>query len=186
MKLKIWHIVLTALLVFLLIRQCEGEPKVVTKTETIIKWKTDSVYVDKIIEREKKVYVQNIKTIKGKDSIIYLEKPNDNSITASQYNVKLKSNDATADLLITSETKPLDVTGTITYPEKETITTITKTRDASGFYIYGSNPINTITISPELGILYQFKNKLFISTSAQFNNITNQTDIKVGLGIKIF
>ncbi len=59
-------------------------------------------------------------------------------------------------------------------------------KSLSGFYIYGSTPINSSAFSPEVGVLFQFKNKLFVNTGVQYNNITSQTDWKIGVGVKIF
>ena len=186
MKSNAIYIVVGLVIMFFIMRACEGEPKVITKTETKIEWKTDTVTVKEIVKQEKPVYVERIKTFKGKDSIIYKDKPSETTITANEFKTKLESNNATADLNIISTGEVLDVRGTITYPEKETTTTITKTRDASGLFIYGSAPITSKITSPELGLLYQFKNKMFISTSVQYNNITNNVDAKVGIGIKIW
>lgn len=170
---------------FALIKQCEGEPKVVTKTVTKVIKVHDTITEVKIKEVPKTVYVEKIKTVKGKDSIIYKDKPSETTIIAKQYNTELKSNEASAKLKITTSGELLDVKGTITYPEKETITTITKIKDKSGLYLYGGLPINNVS-SPELGVLFQVRNKMFISGSAQYNALSQQIDYKIGLGIKIW
>jgi len=77
------------------------------------------------------------------------------------------------------------VQGVITYPRIETTTETIKIRDASGLFIYGNLPINNIQ-SPEVGVLFQIKNKLFISTGSQYNHLSQQLDYKVGLGVKIW
>lgn len=59
-------------------------------------------------------------------------------------------------------------------------------KNQSGFYIYGSAPINADALSPEIGVLFQLRNKMFISTSAQYNNLNNNVDLKVGIGVKLF
>jgi hypothetical protein len=165
------------IITLLLLRQC-SKPEVIK--ETVTKWKIDTLTVDKIVN--KPVYIERTKTIKGKDSIIYKDKPNDSTITANQYTTTLKSNEASADLKITTTGELLDLTGTITYPEKET--TITETKQASGLYLFGSNPIKSV--QPEIGVLYQVNNKVFIFASGQYNNYTNSIDAKAGIGIKIF
>lgn len=180
-KVSIWWLIGVAVVFIVLIKQCEGETN--TVTETVVKWKTDSVYVDKIQKVKEPVYIEKTKTIKGKDSIIYVDRKTDSTITANEYKTTLNSNEAKADLSIISTGEVLDVKGTITYPEKET--TITNTRDASGLFLYGATPINK-TLTPEIGLLYQFKNNVFISGSAQYNNLTNGIDAKVGVGIKIW
>jgi hypothetical protein len=187
MKTKnIIYAVIGFIVAFALMRQCEGEPKVVTNTVTKIVTKHDTITNTIIKEVPKTVYVEKVKTVKGKDSIIYKDKPNDSTITANQYDTELKSNEATAKLKITTTGELLDVSGIITYPEKETTTTIIKTRDASGLYLFGSAPIKSQALTPEIGLQYNIKNKMFISTSVQYNNLNNNVDFKIGVGIKIF
>lgn len=185
MKIKFWHILATAFLLVLLLDRCSGD-KVITKVETVERIVTDTFYSEKTVIKEipKPVYINRTVTQKGKDSIIYVDKPNDSTITARQFNTTLESNRAKADLTIVSTGEVLDVLGTIQYPEKETI--ITKTKEKGGLYIYGSAPINSNAFSPELGIQYNFRNKMFIGTSAQYNNINSSLDIKLGIGVRIF
>lgn len=59
-------------------------------------------------------------------------------------------------------------------------------RANSGLFVFASNPINSNAFSPELGLNYIFRNKLLLGLSAQYNNLNNSTDIKLGIGIKIF
>ena len=173
------------IILFSVFKQCDRDIKTITKTETVIKWK-EKIVTETIIDTVfKKVYVQKIKTVKGKDSLIYKDKPSENTITANEYKAEVKTDSAIAKLNIVTTGELLDVTGVITYPEKETITTITKIKDKSGFYIYGALPINNIT-SPEVGVLFQVRNKVFVSAGVQLNNITKQPDLKVGIGIKLF
>lgn len=179
------YIIAGVIVIFALLNQCNGKVKTVTKTETVIKWKTDTIRTTEIKEIDKPVYVERVKTIKGKDSIIFKDKPSETTTTAKQFKTKIESNEASADLLITSTGEVLDVQGVINYPEKETVTTITKTRDASGLFIYGSTPIDNFT-SPEIGLMYQFKNKVGIMGSVQYNSITNKPEIKAGILIKLF
>jgi len=170
------------------IDQCTQDPRVITKTETIEKIVIDTFYKDRTVikEIEKPVYINRVVTEKGKDSLIYVEKPNDSTITARQFKTTLESNKAKADLNIISIGEVLDVTGTITYPEKETITTITKTKDRSGFYIYGKAPIISQNFSPEIGIQANIRNKMFFSGGVQYNNINNNVNVLVGIGVKLF
>lgn len=165
-------------------KQCE-KPKEVVKTVTKIEYISDTIHTVEIKEVPKVVYVERTKTIKGKDSIVYVDKPNDSTIQANQYQTTLKSNDATAEVQITTTGQLLDVKGIITYPrEKETVTTI-KNRNNSGLFIYGDLPI-TNNFNPEVGAIYQFKNTALIKTGVQYNSITNGIDFKIGIGIKIF
>ena len=183
---KTLYILAGLIVLFALLNQCNGKVKTVIETKTVIEWKTDTIIQNKTIIKEvdKPVYVQRIKTIKGKDSIIYKDKPSETTTTATQFKTKIQSNKASANLLITSTGEVLDVQGTITYPEKETITNITKIRDASGLFMYGSVPIHNLS-SPEVGLMYQFKNKVGIMGGVQYNNITNKADFKLGFLIKL-
>lgn len=178
------YLIVIAILLIWLNRQCEKEPEIIVKTVTKTVIVKDTITETIIKEVPKTVYVERIKTVKGKDSIIYLDKPSDGSITANQFDATVKANDATAQLKITTTGQLIDVLGTIDYPRTKTTTTIIKNRDKSGLYIYGSTTIQNI--QPELGLLYQFKNKAFISSSAQYNDFTNSIDGKIGIGVKVF
>ena len=167
-----------------IIKACEQEPKVRTVTETKYETVHDTIY-NAIIEKvPTKVYVERYKTVKGKDSLIYVSEPSDSTLEANQYNTLLKANNATATLKITITGELLDVTGTIDYEKEITTTTITKSKAQSGLFIYGSMPINSV--NPELGLMYQFKNSVMVLGAVQYNEFTHQADIKVGVGIKIF
>lgn len=183
MKNWIWYIV-AIIVIIVLIKQCEGEPRTITKTKieyVPVTEKITKTVIDTVFER---VYVEKTKTIKGRDTIIYKDKPSEATIKANLYEAKVESNNATAELEITTTGELLDVRGIINYKKEiKTVETL-KIRDASGFYIYAGMPINNI--QPEVGVLYQFKNKMFISAAAQYNDFTKSADIKVGLGVKIF
>lgn len=183
-KQNIITVIIVIIAFIILNKACEGNTKTITKTkieyvpikEEVTKTVIDTVY--------KKVYVEKTKTIKGKDTVIYKDKPSETTIKANQYKAKIESNNASADLEITTTGELLDVQGIINYNQKQTTTETLKIRDASGFYIYANMPINSV--QPELGVLYQFKNKIFVSAGAQLNEYTKSADLKVGLGIKIF
>ena len=169
----------------LIFRACESEPKIKIETKTITKIVTDTLRLKEIVEIEKPVYVERIKTLKGKDSIIYKDEPSETTITAKQFETKLDSNDAQAELIITSTGEVLDVQGVITYPKTETVTTITKIKDKGGVYLYGSIPINNFT-TPEVGLMFQVRNKFGVMAGVQYNSLTNKPEIKAGILIKIF
>lgn len=183
MKNWYWYI-LGIIILIALIKQCEGETKTITKTVIEYVPVTETITETKIDTVPKLVYVEKTKTVKGKDSIIYVKEPNDSTIKANQYNTTLLSNNASADLKITTTGELIDVQGTINYNQKQTTTETLKIRDASGLFIYGNMPVNSV--QPEVGVLYQLKNKMFISAGAQYNEFTKSADLKVGLGIKIF
>lgn len=175
-----------AIIIFIIYNKkcCEGETRTVTKTKIEYVKVTDTINNTIIDTVPKIVYVERLKTVKGKDSIVYKDKPTDSTITANQYDTRLESNNATANLKITTTGELLDVQGTIDYTKEIKTIETTKIRDASGLYIYGNMPVNSV--QPEVGVLYQFKNKMFVSAGAQYNEFTKSADLKIGLGIKIF
>ena len=185
MKINIWQLVIGGIIAFALLKQCEGEPKVVTKTVTKIVTKYDTIKEVKIDTFKKKVYVQKIITQEGKETIIYQDKPSKDNVTASKQSVEILSNEATAKLSITHTGELLDVSGVITFPKIETTTETIITRDASGLYIYGSLPITNLT-SPELGLMLQLKNKFIIGAGFQYNDFTRTIDATATLAIKVW
>ena len=185
MKRNILYIIIGFIVAFAVLKQCEGKPRTITKTVTKIETIYDTINTVSIKEIPKKVYIEKIKTVKGKDSIIIQNVPSENTTTANQYETKIQSNEASADLQITTTGELLNVSGIITFPKVEKTTTITKIKDKSGLYIYGQLPINNIA-SPEVGVLIQVRNKMFISTGVQYNNLSRQLDYKVGVGVKIW
>jgi hypothetical protein len=174
----------TFLILIVIVKQCEKEPEVVTKTVTKTITVTDTITETIIKEVPKEVYIEKIKTIKGKDTIIYKDKPTDNSITTKQFKTELNSNNAKASLLITAN-ELFDVQGVITYPYTEKTTTITKIKSKSGLFIYGDVPINRNAIILETGVIYQIKNKFMLKGGIEYNDVTRSANIKVGLGIRI-
>ena len=180
-------------LAFLLMKQCEGEPKIVTKTKVDIEWIKDSVKVD-TLRGVKPVYIDTVKTkikwrksepkIIKKDSIIYVDKPNDNTIESKEYDIALESNQAKTDLKIVADNL-YSISGVTTYP-KETITnTTTITRDASGFFIYAQMPISSQLNTPELGVMFQIKNKLIIGVGGQYNTINQNFNAVATVAVKL-
>ena len=181
---RIFYTALLVIFVFIIFDRCTNKTTTKIETKTVTKIVTDTILKTEIIEVEKKVFINKVKTIKGKDSIIFVEKSSPNSIETNQYKVKLESNDAFADLTITSETKPYQVSGVITYPEKETITTITKTKDRSGLFLYGTTSLD-FGAEIEVGLMYHLRNKVGIIGGLNYNTITKRPEVKVGILIKI-
>jgi hypothetical protein len=184
LKRNFIYIIIGFIIAFAILRQCEGAPRTITKTVTKIVKVTDTIKEVKFEEKIKKVYVKKTVTTKGDRIIVYKDKPSEDTIDASQHSVEVLSNNAKANLSITYVGELLDVQGVITYPRIETTVETLKIRDASGIFIYGNLPINNLQ-SPEVGVLFQIKNKMFISTGAQFNQLSQQIDYKVGIGFKI-
>ena len=170
---------------FLLMKSCESEPKVITETITKTEIVKEPIEVVKIKEVPKTVFIEKVKTIKGKDSIIYKDKPSDSTITANKYQTEIKSSKATAILDITTTGELLDVQGIITYPEKETIKTTTITKDASGFFIYAQMPISSQLTTPELGVMLQIKNKIIIGVGGQYNNLNKNLSAVATIAVKL-
>jgi hypothetical protein len=179
-------VVLILIFGFFLLKKCEKEPKVITKTEIEYVKVTDTITKVEIKEVPKTVYINKIKTIKGKDSIVYVPTPNDNTITANQYDTKIESNNATADLKITTTGELLDVSGVINYTQENKTTTITKTKPQSGLFLYTETSVNPMFERAELGLDCQISNKVIIGTSVSYNNIVKKPYFNVKLGFKIF
>jgi hypothetical protein len=185
-KIDIIWLIIGLIIIFALLKQCEEEPQVITKTETVTKIVTDTITQVKIKEVPKTVYVEKIKTktIKGDSIIVYKDKPGETSTMATLYQTELLSNEAKADLQIVVDGELLDISGTIQFPKEEKTTTIIKKTNNSGLFIYGQLPIST-SIAPELGVMFQIKNKIIIGAGANYNNFTKKIEPNITLGIKL-
>lgn len=189
MNKTLQHTLITSgliLLTIFLVKRCEDEPKVITKTTTIVKTVKDTIretIIEKVPER---VYVEKIKTIKGKDSIVYQDKPSNTTLEANQYDAQLKANNATATLKVTTTGELLDVSGTIDYPEKTVTTTITKIKPKSGAFVYFETQLSTSPKRFEIGVDYQIRNTFLIGVSADYSNITKNLSANLKFGIIVF
>lgn len=179
MKRNLLYIILTLIIVVTIVKTCEQEPKIITKTEYITK--TDTIKSVKIIEKPILKHVERVKTVKGDDSIIYIEKPSKTSIKAFEYDATIKTDSSRADLKILTTGELLDVKGTITYNQKETTTKIIKNK--SGLFIGAQSDLNFNEVG--LTLDYQFKNSVMIGTSLNYDRITEQPNIKLKLAIKL-
>ena len=177
-KVNIIWVFVSFAFALLLMKQCETKPSITTKTETKIVNVTDTITKVKIDTIYRYVNVEKVK-----DSIIYRDVATSNTIKAKQYTTEVKSNDATAKLDITTTGELLDVKGYITYPKKETTTETIIRRDNSGVFIYAQLPISSQITSPELGVLFQIKNKLIIGIGAQY--INNNVNAVATIGVKL-
>ena len=186
MKISIWWIAVILIVLFALFQQCEQEPKIVTKTKVIYKTKTDTIRTVEIKEVPKIVHVEKIKTIKGKDSIIYVDRQTDTSIEANQYDTELKANNALAKLKITTTGQLLDVSGTISWDEKETQTTTTIIKPKSGLFLYGQTSVKPLMEVSSIGLDYQFKNTAIIGTSFSLDHMTKKNYLNLKVGFRIF
>lgn len=186
MKIKTTYIIIAFLVALLLLEttcnsKTEERVKVVVKT----KIKTDTITKTFIKEVPKEVIVNKYIDKEGEKVIVYVDTPNDTSIVAKQYDTQLKANNATADIKITTTGQLLDVTGVITYPKETTTLERTIYKNKSAFFIYGKMPISSQLQTPELGVMYNFRNKLIIGTGAQLNNLTNEINATVTLAVKL-
>lgn len=177
------YIVIGIILLMILLRSCNQEPEIITEIEYIER--TDTITKVEIQEVPIKVYVQKIKTVKGKDSIIYVkEKDTANLpiIEANQFTTFLNSNNATADLKITTTGQLLDVQGVINYKEK--VTTITEFKNNSGLFLYGQT--NTKFDTYGIGVDYVIKNKIIIGVSGNYNTQFESASVNFKVGIRVF
>lgn len=183
-----WAIIYTAsfIVFMMLVKKCESEPEVIIKTEIKEVPKIETITKTIIKEVPKIVYVERIKIKKGKDSIIYRDKPTNNTTKANQFNSTIKTDKASAKLKITTTGQLIDVTGVISYPEVTKTVTKTTIKAKSGLFIYADMPINHNSINIGTGVIYQFKNKLLLKGGIQYNDITQTANFNVGIGIKIF
>lgn len=183
---KNWLVYLLVIVILLVVvKKIEQEPKTVTKTKVIYKTKIDTIHTVEIKEVTKKVIVEKIKTVKGKDSIIYVDRKTDTSIEANQYDTELKSNNALAKLKITTTGQLLDVSGTIQWNEKETQTTTTIIKPKSGLFLYGQTSVKPLLEVSSMGLDYQFKNTVIIGTSFSLDHMTKQNYVNVKVGFRI-
>ena len=182
MKLRIGWFILTGVLLFLLIKECTTPPEIKTVVE--YETKTDTIVKTQIIPGGIR-YVRRTITEQGKDSIIYVEKPSENdtiTLTAREFRTTLEADSARADLNILSTGEVLDVTGTISYTQKNTTTTIYK--DKPKLYLYGGTSVKPVFETIELGLDLATKKYIF-GIKAEHNLQFNQTYIGVKVGIKI-
>ena len=184
-KIDIWWVIIIVIVLFMLLKQCtKTDPEIVEKEVIKIVKVTDTINNTIIKEIPKKVYVEKTKTIKGKDTIIYRDTPNDSTINANQYQTTIKSDNASADLEITTTGELLDVKGVIHYNKETKTIERTKTINASGLFIYGKHPVSN-DFNPEVGLMYSLNNKILIGAGANYNNFTNKIDATLTIGLKL-
>ena len=174
----IWYVIAIVFIIAFL-KDCTGGERI--KTVTVIETVTDTITNTIIKEVPKTVYIERLKTIKGKDTIIFKDRPTDSTIQANQYKTILESNNATADLTVTTTGELLDLTGTITYKEKTT--TITKKIPSSGAYL--STQIGLIgTPSYGVGLDFQIR-KVIIGGFANYLPMNGGVNAGIKVGFKL-
>lgn len=189
-----WVLIVALIAAFIfIVRQCEDEPKMVTeieyvtKKEPITQAQIDSLYeLRPVIKgRDSIIYLTEteIEYI-TRDSVVYIKDSTQEVIMAKEYDAVVKTDSSRADLRIITTGELLDVKGEISWQEKRIETKIIKPK--SGLYLYGGGSVKPLLEQVELGLLYQFRNKIFVGTSASYNFQTNQAFLNAKLGIKIF
>ena len=177
------YIAIGVVLVMLLLRGCNEDPQIITEIEYVDR--VETITKVEIQEVPKKVYVYKTQTLKGKDSVIYVKEKDTNNlpiIEANQFTTLLKSNNATADLKITTTGTLLDVKGVINYKEK--ITTITEFKNNSGLFLYGQT--NTKFDTYGIGLDYVIKNKVIIGVNGNYNTQFDNASLNFKVGYRIF
>ena len=176
--MKFNHLVYIALVIFILlfINECSKDAEV--KTVTKIKTVHDTI-TNTIISKPKEVIFYKTDTIHEKETVFI---KNSNPIKAKEYDTKLESNNATADLKIITTGELLDVQGIITYPEKET----TLIKPKSGLFLNLETSVKPTFERVGVSLDYQIKNKWLIGVGASYNNQVKQGYINAKIGFKLF
>ena len=176
-----WYLIVIIFIIAFL-KDCDGKKvKTVTVIETVTV--TDTIINTVIQKVPKTVYIERLKTIKGKDTIIFKDRPTDSTIQANQYKTTLESNNATADLIVTTTGELLDLSGTINYKQENKTTTITKKIPSSGAYL--SAQIGLVgTPSYGIGLDFQIK-KVIIGGFANYLPMNGGINAGVKVGFKL-
>jgi hypothetical protein len=172
-------------LIFLTLKECKQptplpEPVTITKIEYITK--IDTIIKTKLSKPSIK-YVDNTKI---KDSIIYVDKSNDNAVELYQTNTKLITDNGEADLNIKSLGEIISIDGTISNNETIITKETTKTINNSGAFLYLESSIKPVLTHFQLGLDYQIKNKYLLGVSISHNTEFKATYINAKVGINIF
>lgn len=171
--------ILIIILTLVLVKTCNDKPEIITETEYITK--TDTIHTTEIVEKPILKYVETIKTVKGNDSIIYVEKPTETSIEANEYKATVKTDSSRADLKILTTGKLLDVKGIITYDKEIVTKTITKSK--SGLFLGVQSDIDFKQYG--LTLDYQLKNTIMLGTSINYNQQLNNANVMFKVAIKL-
>ena len=180
-------IVLVGIIILMVVaQQCNAEPITTIKTQTeyikVYDTITETVFVDKPIIK----YVNKVKTIRGKDSVVYVSKNDSAAIKSNSYETVLKSNNSSAYLNILTTGELLEVTGVIESQKKIITNNITKRTNNSGVFLYVETSILPQLQRYEVGVDWQIKNKFILGTSIDYNSISKTSHVNVKVGIRIF
>lgn len=184
--IKYWKYIVIVILLAVVIVQCTDKTENTTTTEIKYVPVVETITKVEIQEVPKTVYVQKIKTVKGDTEIVYVDKPDSTTITANEYKTTIESNNAHANLSITTTGELLDVSGVIHYNQKETTVNTVKTINKSAAFLYLEAQTSKTPQRFEVGIDYQYRNKLLIGASVDYNSFINKSSFNIKLGIKVF
>ena len=179
-----WYLLVTVLL-FSLFKACNKPAEVETKIEIEYVTKTDTIEKVTIQKVPEKVNVIRYNTIKGKDSIVYVDKETKESIKANVYDTELKSNNTTTKLKITTTGDLLDVKGVTEYKEKQTTITNDVYHNKSGLFMYGEASVQPVIQNIGIGLDYVIKNKYIIGVNASHDIVNNSTSLNLKVGFKL-
>lgn len=177
-------VILLIIVLIVVVKLLESEPKTKVTTKT--------VYVDKIDTIIKVVYKDKPKDVfvevgGGSDGTnVYRDKATPLTVEAKQYSTTLFSNNAKADLNITTTGELLDITGTIQW--QEAVTTITKetTKPKSGLFIYAEHQITQPFSNSSIGLDYQIRNSIIVGVSLNYDSAQKVVSPSVKLGLPLF
>lgn len=180
-----WYL-LAVVVLFLMIKKCEQEPKIKIVTETEYITKTDTIKETIIRDNFIPKYIIKTVTKKGKDSIIYVDRETHSAINVREYDAEVKTDSASAKLKITTTGELLDVKGEISWLKEEKTTTITKIKPKSGLFLFGEVSAIPKAENFAIGLDYQIRNTFLIGVSASHNTITKGVYLNAKVGIRIF
>ena len=167
-------------------------PKVVTKTEIEYVERTDTIVETIIKEEPVVVYLDRIKTVRGKDSIVFIEKPSDTTaIPVNKYEATIHADSSRAELEIFTTGKLYDVRGQIFTTQKNTFVETIKYRDRGGLFLYGEASVMPILNRAEVGLDWVIKNRFIIGGGISVDDIPGFYDrpnvnFNVKIGFRIF
>lgn len=173
----------TAIMAILCITKCDTQKEVAEKVKVVTKVETVHDTVTKVEIKKIETLIKPKTVVKYdtiiKDSIVVKE-----NVKLNRYKTRLDTDMAYADLEIFTTGKLDSIYGTISFPKVTKEKIITRTKQASGVYGFVKAPLNDR--SPvSVGLLYQIKNKMFISTEVGAIPNVRGAAFNIGLGIKL-
>jgi uncharacterized protein YpmB len=183
---QIGIIVLVIIATLIFVKQCEEEPQIRVRTKEVVTYKTDTITQTRIIEKPLIKYVIRHQTVKGKDSIVYVQKDDAKAIKVSEYKSELATDSAKANLKITTTGELLKVDGTITYPRVEKTITKEIIKPKSGLFLSLESSFSPMFEQSAIHLDYQYRNVVLIGGSINYNNQIKKVYPALKVGFKIF